>query len=82
MRIIIKCPESDSPRRGRIRLRGLSLRQLQTSCSPAADHTLLPSVQRLGVQQRLVEPTTALAKSCVKPKRTNSPEVDFEDHPS
>ncbi len=26
MRIIIKCPESDSPRRGRIHLRGLSFR--------------------------------------------------------
>src|SRR5438477_12322617 len=40
-RIIIKCPESDSPLRGRIHLRRLSLRQPQTSCSPAADHTLL-----------------------------------------
>jgi len=26
VRIIIKCPESDSPRRGRIHLRGLSFR--------------------------------------------------------
>lgn len=40
MRIIIACPESDSPLKGRIHLRGLSFNQLQTSCSSAADHTL------------------------------------------
>jgi hypothetical protein len=40
VRIIIKCPESDSPLRGRIHLRRLSLRPTSNSCSPAADHTL------------------------------------------
>ena len=40
MRIIIECPENDSPLRGRIHLRGLSFAQLQTSCSSVADHTL------------------------------------------
>ena len=42
-RIIIECPESDSPLRGRIHLRRLLFRQpFKTSCSPAADHTLSP----------------------------------------
>ena len=40
MRIIIECPESDSPLRGRIHLRGLTFVKLQSSCSSAADHTL------------------------------------------
>ena len=39
VRIIIKCPENNSPLRGRIHLRGLSFAELQNSCSSAADHT-------------------------------------------
>ena len=52
-----RVPAENSPLRGRIHLRGLSLRQLQTACSPAADHTF-HQVRKLFVNQHFVDATT------------------------
>ena len=82
MRIIIKCPESDSPLRGRIHLRGLSLRLtsnlLQSGGGPYifVNHPLEPApTPRLSLTCPHVAPTIARLHDRPNP---SSPQAGFE----